>query len=348
VPAPKTSRPRVLGEGPLSGPAEATFHIEDGRFLLAQADNYRWLPDGSVDMVLTDPPFNIARDTNFHTYEKNTIHSYRFDKDKGWDTYSHEEFVVLLGQWATEMHRVLRKGGTFAIFCADAYTSHLMAALTNAGLSPKRVLTWRKPNAVPINRKSLMMSACEYVVVGVKGAKATFNADIPLDDLATISEVATVLMADKAATVVEQAVRNALSQLSAADLANPEAVGAAIKTATSAAGAEAAKRARAMYVPDESYFRACVPNYATYNSKAGNRLHPTEKPVALLRYLVSLLSKPGDVLLDPFSGSGSTGEAALLLRRQVVLVEREAEFYEKSRERLIALNGDGQSTGKDK
>jgi len=44
-----------------------------GTALTVNDDNYLWLPDGSVDLVLTDPPFNIARDTNFHTYEKNTI-----------------------------------------------------------------------------------------------------------------------------------------------------------------------------------------------------------------------------------------------------------------------------------
>jgi DNA modification methylase len=80
--------------------------------------------------------------------------------------------------------------------------------------------------------------------------------------------------------------------------------------------------------------RGCVPNHVSFNSKAGNRLHPTEKPVPLLRYLVSLLSKPGDVVLDPFGGSGSTAEAAQALKRHAVLVEMDAEFYGREVKRL--------------
>lgn len=322
-------------------PAKTPRATEDNRYLVALLDNYRWLPDGSVDLILTDPPFAISQDTNFHTYEGNTIHSYRFDADKGWDSYSPEEFIALMGQWAVEFNRVLRTGGSFAIFCADTYLSHLMDALSGAGLKPKRVLTWRKPNAVPINRKSLMMSACEYVIIGVKGAKPTFNADIKLTDVNTLAEIGSVLLADKAAAVVEQRVRDAVKALGPADLVDSQKVAQAVAAAIADSSKECVKRAKAMFVSDEEntepYFRACVPNYASFNSKAGNRIHPTEKPVVLLRYLASLLSLPGDLILDPFAGSGSTGEAALALGRQVVLVERDKAFYKKITARLRAL-----------
>ncbi|HMO66772.1 MAG TPA: DNA methyltransferase, partial [Verrucomicrobiota bacterium] len=42
----------------------------------------------------------------------------------------------------------------------------------------------------------------------------------------------------------------------------------------------------------------------------GNPLHPTQKPVAALLPLIAAYSRPGDLVLDPFAGSGSTGEAA--------------------------------------
>jgi len=312
-----------------------------GKFLAVNTDNYSWLPDGSVDFILTDPPFNIARDTNFHTYSDNKIHSYRFDGDSGWDTYSHEDFVALLGDWSAEFGRVLRKGGTFAIFCADAYISHFIDALRAAGLSPKRVLTWRKPNAVPVNRKSLMMSACEYVIVGVKGSNGTFNSDILVEDDALLREVGSVMLADKAGSVVDQAVRDSLASLSPSELANGDRVAEVVEAAVQAAAVKAGKKAKAMYVSDEisgvKFFRACVPNYVAYNSKGGKRQHPTEKPVNILRFLTALLSHPGDVILDPFAGSGSTGEAALGLGRQVILVEQDKEYYSGLSKRLKAL-----------
>ena len=184
-----------------------------GDIRLVHDTGFSWLPNGSVDLVLTDPPFNIARDTNFHTYEGNTINSYRFDADKGWDSYSPDNFKDLLKQWSVEFERVLRPGGSFAIFCADEYLSDLISALKLAKLKPRRTLTWRKPNAVPVNRKHMMMSACEYIVLGVKGSKSVFNADISFSNQPILTEQEIVAIADKASTVVGQEIRKALSRL---------------------------------------------------------------------------------------------------------------------------------------
>lgn len=313
-------------------PPGCDFAAYEEKFVVCHGDNFAWVPDNSVDLVLTDPPFNIAQDTNFHTWGANTINSYRFDKDKGWDTYDHPLFVQLLHQWSDEFARVLRSGGHFAIFCADSYVSHLMEALKASGLNPRRMLTWRKPNAVPINRQTMMMSACEYVIVGVKGSKATFNSDIYVSDTSLLNDVGSLLIADKAANVVEKAVREAvLAAIASGENLTPEALSALASEAVIGEAKEVGNRVGAMFSTNEDgddFLLGCIPNYVALSSKAGsNRLHPTEKPVPLLRYLVSLLSKTGDVILDPFAGSGSTGEAALDRGRKVVLVERENDFY---------------------
>lgn len=62
--------------------------------------------------------------------------------------------------------------------------------------------------------------------------------------------------------------------------------------------------------------------------------HPTEKPVALMRELVRDFSDPGEVICDPHAGSGTTGVAALLEGRRVILVERNPEHAETCRRRL--------------
>lgn len=54
--------------------------------------------------------------------------------------------------------------------------------------------------------------------------------------------------------------------------------------------------------------------------------HPTVKPVSLMRYLVRLVTPPGGVVLDPFTGSGSTGKAAVLEGASFIGIEREAEY----------------------
>jgi site-specific DNA-methyltransferase (adenine-specific) len=62
--------------------------------------------------------------------------------------------------------------------------------------------------------------------------------------------------------------------------------------------------------------------------------HPTVKPIALMRYLVRLITPPGGVVLDPFCGSGSTGCGAALEGRRFVGIEREAEYVEIARRRI--------------
>lgn len=65
--------------------------------------------------------------------------------------------------------------------------------------------------------------------------------------------------------------------------------------------------------------------------------HPTVKPVALMRYLIRLVTPLGGTVLDPFAGSGTTGEAALLEGVDCVLIEREAEYIADIRARLESV-----------
>jgi len=64
--------------------------------------------------------------------------------------------------------------------------------------------------------------------------------------------------------------------------------------------------------------------------------HPTVKPVALMRWLVRLVARPGDVVLDPFAGSGTTGVACAMEGRDFIGIEREAEYVEIARRRIDA------------
>lgn len=64
--------------------------------------------------------------------------------------------------------------------------------------------------------------------------------------------------------------------------------------------------------------------------------HPTTKPLSLMLELVSLFTDPGDIILDPFAGSGTTGVAALRLGRRCILIEREPKWADLARERLQA------------
>jgi len=66
----------------------------------------------------------------------------------------------------------------------------------------------------------------------------------------------------------------------------------------------------------------------------GNRLHPTQKPVSGLIPLIQSLTQRGDVVLDPFAGSGSTGVAAVRCNRRFVLIEKDAAYHRIASERI--------------
>lgn len=70
---------------------------------------------------------------------------------------------------------------------------------------------------------------------------------------------------------------------------------------------------------------------------SGNRVHPTEKSVDTLRPIVEAFSKPNDVVLDPFAGSGSSLVAAALLGRQHLGIELEPKYCEIARRRLAGV-----------
>jgi len=70
--------------------------------------------------------------------------------------------------------------------------------------------------------------------------------------------------------------------------------------------------------------------------RAGSK-HPTVKPVSLMRWLVRMITPPGGVVLDPFAGSGTTGQAAMEEGFRAVLIEREAEYVADIRRRFEVM-----------
>jgi modification methylase len=70
--------------------------------------------------------------------------------------------------------------------------------------------------------------------------------------------------------------------------------------------------------------------------KNGVKVHPTQKPEALIYRILLACSKPGDVVLDPFFGTGTTGAVAKRLGRHWIGIEREPVYIEAAEERIAA------------
>ena len=69
----------------------------------------------------------------------------------------------------------------------------------------------------------------------------------------------------------------------------------------------------------------------------GDKVHPTQKPEALLARILMASTKPGDVVLDPFFGSGTTGAVAKRLGRHFVGIEREQSYIDAATARIEAV-----------
>ena len=97
----------------------------------------------------------------------------------------------------------------------------------------------------------------------------------------------------------------------------------------------------------EFFFSFVKGKNPTFNSKYDNAVykypichgierteHPTQKPLSLIKDLILKHSNPGDLVLDTFAGSGTTGEACQLLDRNFILIEKDKNYFEIIKNRL--------------
>ncbi len=286
------------------------------------------IANGSVDLLLTDPPYNISDGgakpewIDPETGEnKNTIHSQRFSEsfEQDWDSVSHEEFLQQMESWTKLWHSKLRKGAAFAVFISDQYISYLWKIMETQGFEPKRVWTWKKPAAVPFNRRVNPVSACEYVLFGIKpGGTRIFNADAEEHSI-----VERYARADKVSSIVYKLIKDhptySLSQIMA--------------MAETQAQTMLDNRKR-----KNQTVECVIPNTLTYSGGLGrDKIHPTQKPTEILEYFIALLSRPGDTVLDTFAGSGATGVAAHNQGRKCILIERDSKMFAAMSARMNQL-----------
>ena len=75
----------------------------------------------------------------------------------------------------------------------------------------------------------------------------------------------------------------------------------------------------------------------SWRSAFGKTLHPTQKPVSLCEYFIKTYSNKGDIILDPFIGSGTTAVAAVNTERKYIGFEKDDKYFEVAKNRLEKL-----------
>lgn len=122
------------------------------------------IESGSVDMILTDPPYNIARDNNFHTMGRSGIDFGKWDKNADLFSYIDESI------------RVLKKGGSFVVFNDWKKLGDIARYSEGVGFDIKDMIRLEKSNPMPRNRDRRYITDFECAVWLVKPkGKWVFN-----------------------------------------------------------------------------------------------------------------------------------------------------------------------------
>lgn len=125
----------------------------------------QYIPDGSVDLILTDPPYGISKELNCKG--KRLGSTAKLDFNFGtWDTFNNSWFNIA----------IKKTRGWVMTFCAKKDVGFFIDALEQDGFIAVDVLVWQKPDPVPLNAKSRFLNAWEAVVIG-KRPGSTWNSN---------------------------------------------------------------------------------------------------------------------------------------------------------------------------
>jgi site-specific DNA-methyltransferase (adenine-specific) len=148
--------------------------------MIVNGDSYEYIKSvesGSVDLVLTDPPYSISKESNFKKISETT-------KEEMISKYS--KLSIDFGYWdrdidlyniMSQFYRVLRRGGTLIIFFDIWKAGQLLEISKELKFKQPRIGIWEKTNPVPVNSKiNYLSNSREYFFSFVKGGKPTFNS----------------------------------------------------------------------------------------------------------------------------------------------------------------------------
>jgi modification methylase len=234
----------------------------------------RGIPDGSVDAVFADPPYNLqlGQKTLYRPEDQTAARAVRDD----WDAFeSVDEYKNFTKQWLSECKRVLRPTG--AMWAMGSYHNifHVGAILQELGFWILNDIVWVKTNPMPNFRGTRFTNAHETLIwaTPTKTGKYTFNYE-------TMKKL------------------------------------------------NGGKQMRSDWE-----MNICL-GEERLKDENGKSLHNTQKPLDLLRRVILASTKPGDIILDPFMGSGTTAAAARELGRKFIGIEREESYVTAARERV--------------
>ena len=264
-------------------------------------DKLKELDNNSIDSIVTDPPYGLSF------------------MGKKWD-YD----VPSVEIWQ-ECLRVLKPGGHILAF-AGSRTYHRMAVrIEDAGFDIRDQIMWIYGSGMP--KASNLKPAHEPIVLARKKGNTNLNIN---DCRLEIGRWPTnVIMDEEAGMILDKQSGISKSSKRSSKYNKPTEH---TNTYTPAASD---------YRDDNTYSDEGGASRFFYCPKANKKdredinNHPTVKPTDLMQYLIRLVTPKGGIVLDPFMGSGSTGKASIKEGMSFVGIEREKEYFEIAKQRVV-------------
>lgn len=315
-------------------------HLANDQAIVCQGDSLellRSMPSGSVSLVLTDPPYHSTKKANIYG-------DTAFEEDR--------HFVEWMEEYADEWRRVLRPNGALFLFCSSAMAARLEVMISGR-YNVLSSLVWTKPN--------------EPGYDGWKGKmkKEALRQFYPHSERIIFAEPA--VEGNLHRSPFAQYLREVRKQsgLTSNELAEITGSYGKVNHGGAVSNWETGRN-----IPSrDQYQKMCDAFLATGKVTAmppyedvvrvfrmdGSReftdvwnfpsvrpykgKHPAEKPASMLEHMIEATTFPGDIVLDCFCGSGSTGLAALNLGRRSICVDIEEVWATSAAARVAVVSG---------
>lgn len=283
-------------------------------------DHIPLLDDQSIDCFLSDIPYGISLD-DWDVLHNNTNSALlgqspaqvgksgfkrRGKPIRGWSSADRnipKEYQDWCYQWGSLLYPKMKDGASMFFFGARRTIHRAVIALEDSGFLVKDMLIWEKPSA---HHRAQRLSG---VLEGRGLYKEARKWDgWRLGNLAPIWEPIAWLFKPYATTITDNVLENEVGAINTAD----------------------------NQIDGKSPTNLLKFDFQEHEP----RVHEAQKPVALLQFLIKLVTREGQVVLDPFIGSGSTAVACKSLNRQFIGFEINEAYVSIANSRLAALRSD--------
>lgn len=306
------------------------------------------LDPASVDAIVTDPPYGIG--FHGHAWDRPTAAHPSVAGGPDRDGRAYEAWCAA---WAQACLRVLKPGGHLVSFGAPRTAHRLACGLETAGLELRDTLMWLYGQGFPKSR-NLTGPYAGWGTALKPAYEPIILARRPLDPPTTQANAELhgtgALHIDACRDTDGRWPPNLL--LSHDPACRPTGCTGGCPVANLGA------RARYFYAPKANRrerdagchlleqrvidtFKIGADNEQRAQAAPVGNFHPTVKPIALMRWLIRLATRPGALVVDPFCGSGSTGGAAVLECRRFVGIEQDPGYAGIARARIAHWAADG-------